>query len=152
MAQFLGSRSSQIVGKTMRDIGDGSIINVAPVDGSRPEVGAGFYAISKAGVIMLTKVLAQEWGQYNIRVNVIAPGIIKTRFSEVLWSDSATHKVNEDSIALGRIGGAEEIAGSALFLASEASSYMTGQSIIMDGGHFPRIKTFLPTITGGEKD
>ena len=136
----------------MRDIGGGSIINVASVNGIRPEVGSGVYAISKAGVIMLTKILAQEWGQYNIRVNAIAPGLIKTRFSEVLWSDSAAREVNEDSIALGRIGEAEEIAGAALFLASEASSYMTGQSIIMDGGHFSRIKTFLPTITGGGKD
>ncbi len=133
----------------MRDRGGGSIINVASSDGVRPRVGAGVYAISKAGIIMLTQVLAQEWGQYNIRVNTIAPDIIRTRFSKAVWGNPATRETIEDSIALGRIGEAEEIAGAALFLASEASSYMTGQPIVLDGGHFSRVKTLLTIITPG---
>ncbi len=137
---------SQSVGKVMRDKGGGSIINVASSDGIRPRIGAGVYAISKAGVIMLTEILAQEWGQYNIRVNAIAPDIIRTRFSEVVWGDPVIRERIEDSTALGRIGEPDEIVGAALFLASEASTYMTGQTITLDGGHFSSVRTSLSTI------
>jgi NAD(P)-dependent dehydrogenase (short-subunit alcohol dehydrogenase family) len=86
---------------------------------------------------MLTQVLAQEWGQYNIRVNAIAPAIVKTRFSEPIWSDPALLEKTKENIALGRIAEPEDIVGAALFLASEASSYMTGQTLVLDGGRFP---------------
>lgn len=74
---------SQAVGKVMRDQGGGVIINITSEDGLRPRIGAGVYSITKAAIIMLTQVLAQEWGQFNIRVNAIAPGVVRTRFSEV---------------------------------------------------------------------
>jgi len=138
---------SQAVGKVMRDKGGGSIINVASADGIRPRIGAGVYSISKAAIIMLTKVLAQEWGQYNIRVNAIAPGVVRTRFSEVLWTNPLIRERTEDSTALGRIAEPEEVAGAALFLATEASSYMTGETIVLDGGHFSCVGTLLSTIT-----
>jgi NAD(P)-dependent dehydrogenase (short-subunit alcohol dehydrogenase family) len=138
---------SQAVGKLMREAGGGNIINVASVDGIRPRIGGGIYAISKAGIIMLTKVLAQEWGQYNIRVNAIAPGLVRTRFSEALWDNPLIRERTEDNTALGRIAEPEEIVGAALFLASEASSYMTGQTIVLDGGHFSSVRTLLSTIT-----
>jgi NAD(P)-dependent dehydrogenase (short-subunit alcohol dehydrogenase family) len=138
---------SQAVGKLMREEGGGNIINVASVDGIRPRIGGGIYAISKAGIIMLTKVLAQEWGQYNIRVNAIAPGLVRTRFSQALWDNPLIRETTEDNTALGRIGEPEEIVGAALFLASEASSYMTGQTIVLDGGHFSSVRTLLSTIT-----
>jgi len=138
---------SQAVGKIMRDKGGGNIINIASVNGVRPGLGAGVYSISKAGVIMLTQVLAQEWGQHNIRVNTIAPGIVKTRFSEALLSNPAIATEREKSIALGRVSEPEEIANAALFLASEASSYMTGQTLIIDGGHFSSVRTLLSTIS-----
>ena len=137
---------SQAVGKVMRDRSGGNIINVSSIDGISPRVGAGIYSISKAGVIMLTQVLAQEWGQYNIRVNAIASGVVRTRFSEALWGNSVIRERIEDSIALGRIAEPEEIVGIALFLASEASSYVTGQTIVLDGGCFPSVKTLLTTI------
>ncbi len=137
---------SQAVGKEMREKGSGSIINVTSEDGIRPRIGAGVYSISKAGIIMLTQVLAQEWGQYNIRVNGIAPGVVKTRFSEALWGNLIIRERTEDSAALGRIGEPEEIAGAAVFLASEASSYITGQTIMIDGGHFSSVRTLLSTI------
>ncbi len=137
---------SQAVGKVMRDKGGGNIINVTSIDGISPRVGAGVYSISKAGIIMLTQVLAQEWGQYNIRVNAIAPGVVKTRFSEALWDNPVIREASEDSTALGRIAEAEEMASIALFLASEASSYMTGQTVILDGGHFPAVRTLMKTI------
>jgi len=138
---------SQVVGKIMRDKGGGNIINIASVNGVRPGLGTGVYSISKAGVIMLTQVLAQEWGQHNIRVNAIAPGIVKTRFSEALLSNPAIATEREKSIALGRVSEPEEIANAALFLASEASSYMTGQTLIIDGGHFSSVRTLLSTIS-----
>lgn len=138
---------SQAIGKIMRQKGGGSIINVGSIDGIRPRVGAGVYSISKAGIIMLTQVLAEEWGQHNIRVNAVAPGIIRTRFSEALWGNPVIRESTEDSTALGRIAEPEEIVDAALFLASEASSYMTGQTIVLDGGHFSSIGTLLSTIS-----
>lgn len=138
---------SQAVGKVMRDKGGGSIINISSDAGIRPSLGLGVYSISKAGVIMLTQVLAQEWGQYNIRANAIAPGIVKTRFSQALWENPIIREKTEDSTALGRITEPEEIVNAALFLASEASSYMTGQTIVLDGGHFTSVRTLLSTIT-----
>ena len=137
---------SQAVGRLMRESGGGNIINVASVDGIRPRIGGGIYAISKAGIIMLTQVLAQEWGQYNIRVNAIAPGLVRTRLSEALWDNTLIREKTEDDTALGRIAEPEEIVGAALFLASEASSYMTGQTIVLDGGHFSSVRTLLSTI------
>jgi len=137
---------SQAVGKVMRDKGGGAIINISSEGGIRPGVGMGVYCISKAGVIMLTQVLAQEWGQYNIRVNAIAPGVVKTRFSKALWSNPVIAKGTENNTALGYIAKPEEIANTALFLASEASSYMTGQTVILDGGHFASLKQLLQVI------
>jgi NAD(P)-dependent dehydrogenase (short-subunit alcohol dehydrogenase family) len=134
---------SQAVGKLMRERGGGSIINIASEDGIRPFVGLGVYSISKAGLIMLAKVLAEEWGQYRIRVNTIAPGFVRTRFSQAVWDDPKTVAEVENNIALGRIAEPEEIANTALFLASEASSYLTGQTIVLDGGHFASVKHLL---------
>jgi len=137
---------SQAVGKIMRDTGGGNIINISSEDGFRPGVGLGVYSISKAGVIMLTQVLAQEWGQYNIRVNAIAPGVVKTRFSQALWTNPVIAKETEDNTALGHIAEPEEMANAALFLASEASSHMTGQTIMLDGGYFASLKQLLQVI------
>jgi len=142
---------SQAVGKIMRDKGGGSIINTASEAGIRPGVGMSVYSISKAGVIMLTKVLAQEWGQYNIRANAIAPGVIRTRLSTALQTNPIIRDRTEDSTALGRIAEPEEIVGAALFLASDASSYMTGQTLVLDGGHFFSVRTLLATITSSQQ-
>lgn len=138
---------SQKVGKIMRDNGKGgSIINIASEDGIRPRIGLGVYAISKAGLIMLTRVLAEEWGQYNIRVNTIAPGLVKTRFSEALWNNPLIREKAEGDTALARVAEPEEMVGAALFLASDASSYMTGQTALVDGGHFSSVETMLSLI------
>lgn len=117
---------SQAVGKVMREKGGGTIINLSSVGGIRPHVGLGVYSISKAGIIMLTQVLAQEWGQYDIRVNTIAPGLVKARLSEALWNNPVFARETEDDTALGRLAEPDEIVNAALFLASEVSSYVTG--------------------------
>ena len=137
---------SQAVAKIMRDKDGGTIINTASEGGIRPGVGLGAYSVSKAGVIMLTQVLAQELGRYNIRVNAIAPGVIKTRLSEALWSDSARVKDTENNTALGRIAEPEEMADAVLFFASEASSYITGQTILLDGGGYASVQAMLKAL------
>jgi NAD(P)-dependent dehydrogenase (short-subunit alcohol dehydrogenase family) len=125
---------SQAVGKKMVDQKRGNIINIASTAAiaSAPEMGA--YCIAKAGVVMLTRVLAVELAQYNIRVNAIAPSMVKTKFSEPLWSDPETLKQIESEIPLGRLAEPGDIIGAGLFLASDASSYITGHTIIVDGG------------------
>jgi len=124
---------SRLVAGVMKEHGGGSIINIASIMGLVPSE-LGIYSVTKAGLIMLTQVLAKEWGQYKIRVNAIAPGVVKTRLSEALWKDPAKEREAAKRKALGYIGMPEDIAGAALFLASDASSYVTGEVIIVDGG------------------
>lgn len=125
---------SQAVARRMVDQKRGNIINMASTAAMKaaPEMGA--YCIAKAGVVMLTRVLALELAKYNIRVNAIAPSMVKTKFSQPLWSDPKTSKQIEAEIPLGRLAETGDIIGSALFLASDASSYITGHTIIVDGG------------------
>jgi dehydrogenase/reductase SDR family protein 4 len=125
---------SQAAGRVMVGQKRGNIINIAStaaVD-TAPEMGA--YCIAKAGVVMLTRILAIELAQYNIRVNAVAPSIVKTRFSQPLWADAKALKEIEAGIPLGRLAEPEDITGSVLFLASEASAYITGHTIVVDGG------------------
>jgi len=124
---------SQAVARVMREQGGGKIINVASVAGITPDV-LPIYSISKAGVIMATKVMAQQWAQFNIRVNAIAPGLTKTRFSEALWSNQDILQGAMLGTPLRRVAEPEEMVGAVIFLASDASSYVTGQILAVDGG------------------
>jgi NAD(P)-dependent dehydrogenase (short-subunit alcohol dehydrogenase family) len=125
---------SQAVGKVMVSQKRGNIISIASTAamGASPEMGA--YCIAKAGVVMLTRVLALELAQYNIRVNAVAPSMVKTKFSQPLWDDAETLKQIESEIPLGRLAEPEDIVGSVLFLASDESAYVTGHTIVVDGG------------------
>ncbi len=125
---------SQAVAKIMVNQKGGTIINISSRNALSPTVGLGAYAISKAGVAMLTKVMAKELGKYGIRVNALAPGLIQTRFSEALWADDERRKRAEENTPLGRLGQPEDMAGAVVFLASEASNYLTGQVLLIDGG------------------
>ncbi len=120
--------------ESMLQRGGGMIINIASVAGKTPLPGMGVYCVSKAGVLMLTKVLAAELAPQNIRVNAIAPGFIKTRFSAAIWDNPQVKNAAIETIPQKRIADAQEIAGAALFLASDASSYVTGETIVIDGG------------------
>lgn len=125
---------SKLVAPSMEERGGGKIINMASVAGLSPMKGLGVYSISKAGLIMMTKVLAMELAPKNIRVNAIAPGVITTRFSEALWKDEKTSAEISKSIPMARFGAPDEIVGAALYLASDISSFTTGEVISVDGG------------------
>jgi NAD(P)-dependent dehydrogenase (short-subunit alcohol dehydrogenase family) len=116
--------------------GGGKIINLASVAGLRPSPGMGIYGISKAAIIMLTQVLAMELGPANIQVNAIAPGVIKTRFSQLLWQTPQFAQPILAHLPLGRFGEPEDVAGLALYLASPASDYVTGGVFLVDGGMY----------------
>ena len=112
----------------------GKIINVASIAAKTPLEGLGVYNISKAAVVMLTKVLAKELGQHNIQINTLAPGLIKTDFSKALWEDEDTYNKIVKSIPQGKMGTPEDISGMALYLASNASDFITGSIFTVDGG------------------
>ena len=124
---------SQSVARLMKEQGGGKIINVASVAGITPDI-LPVYSISKAGVIMATKVMAQQWAQYKIRVNAIAPGLVKTRFSEALWSNPDIAQAVMTRTPLQRVAEPDEMVGAVIFLASDASSYVTGHVLVVDGG------------------
>jgi NAD(P)-dependent dehydrogenase (short-subunit alcohol dehydrogenase family) len=124
---------SQAVARVMKEKGGGKIINVSSIAGLSPDL-LPVYSISKAAVIMATKVMAMQWAQYNIRANCIAPGLTRTRFSEALWNNPDILKHAMALTPMGRVGEPEEMAGAILYLASDASSYVTGQVIAIDGG------------------
>ena len=124
---------SQAVARIMKEKGGGRIINVSSIAGISPDL-LPVYSISKAAVIMATKVMAQQWAQYKIRVNAVAPGLTKTRFSEALWNNPDILKLAMGKTPMARVAEPEEMVGGILYLASDASSYVTGQVIAIDGG------------------
>ena len=113
---------------------DGSIIIVSSIAGMRGTPVIGAYGISKAADMQLARNLAHEFGPHNVRVNCIAPGLIKTDFAKALWEDAELLAQRTATTPLRRIGEPDEIAGAAVFLASKAGSFMTGQSLVIDGG------------------
>jgi len=119
----------------MAQRGGGAIVNVASIGGVSPEAGLGLYSVSKAALVSLTKVMAQEWGADGIRANVICPGLIKTRFSQALWQDQDIANQVLGHQPIRRIGEPDDVAGLALFLASDASAYCTGSVYMVDGGY-----------------
>ena len=120
---------------SMQARGGGSIINISSIGGISPERFLGIYSVSKSALVMLTKVMAKEWGHNGIRANVICPGLIKTKFSQALWGNEKLLQHVLQQLPAGRVGTVEEIAGLALFLASNAASYCTGAVFTADGGH-----------------
>ena len=118
----------------MRARRDGAVVVISSVAGpySSPTIGA--YGVSKAADLMLVKNYALENGPHNIRVNAIAPGIVKTDFAKALWEDEALHKRAIRATPLARLGEPDDIAGAAVFLASPAGAWMTGQVMVIDGG------------------
>jgi NAD(P)-dependent dehydrogenase (short-subunit alcohol dehydrogenase family) len=125
---------AQAVGAQMVAQGSGSIVNIASVGGAVALRTGAAYAAAKAGVLHLTRSLAVEWAPYNVRVNALGPWYFKTPMTEQLLSDSAYVADILARTPLGRVGEVEELVGPALFLASDAASYVTGQALMVDGG------------------
>ncbi|MDH7970628.1 SDR family oxidoreductase [Sphingomonas sp. AR_OL41] len=123
-----------MVAPEMRERKTGSIVIISSIGGIRGTPVIGAYAISKAADMQLARNLAHEYGPFNIRVNCIAPGLIKTDFARALWEDEKAAERRNAVTPLRRIGQPEEIAGAVVFLAGAASAYMTGQTIVIDGG------------------
>ncbi|MBU3651515.1 MAG: SDR family oxidoreductase [Limnohabitans sp.] len=118
----------------MKERRRGAIIIISSIGGLRGSPVIGAYCISKAADMQLARNLAVEYGPHNIRVNCISPGLIKTDFARALWEDPAMLSRRTETTPLRRIGEPDEIAGAAVFLASSAGSFMTGQSLVIDGG------------------
>jgi len=113
---------------------DGSVILISSVGGLKGSLNLGAYAVSKAADMQLARNLAVEWAPHNIRANAIAPGLIKTDFARALWEDPEARARAEAAYPLGRLGEPEDIAGTAILLASDAGSFITGQTLVVDGG------------------
>lgn len=124
----------QMVVPQMVERRDGAIIIVSSIGGLRGSTGIGAYNVSKAADMQLARNLAVEYGPHNVRVNCIAPGLIKTDFARALWEDPERLAHSTANAPLRRIGEPDEIAGTAVFLAAQAGSFITGQSIVVDGG------------------
>lgn len=124
--------------------GGGSVIIISSIGGLRGSAQLGLYAISKAADMQLARNICVEWGPRNIRANAIAPGLIRTDFARALWEDPALYRKRTKDTPLQRIGEPDEIAGAAVFLASRAGSFMTGQTLVIDGG------TTTGTVAGKE--
>ncbi len=127
-------RLSRALAAEMKKRGGGSIVNIASVAGLSATPMQGIYSVTKAGLIMLTKVMARELGEAKIRVNCICPGVIKTQLSEALWKTPEAEREFSSLKALKRVGETDEIVGAAVYLASDASSFTTGATLQVDGG------------------
>jgi NAD(P)-dependent dehydrogenase (short-subunit alcohol dehydrogenase family) len=125
---------AQAVAKRMVEQRKGIVINMASQYAFRVTPQMGLYSIAKAGVAMLTRGLAQELGQYGIRVNAVAPGLVRTEFSRSSWTNPQLMEQYEMSVPLGRIAETDDVIGVVMFLASSAAKYITGHTLLVDGG------------------
>lgn len=125
---------SQEVGKQMIANQSGAIINIDSLNTNSPLKGVLPYAMSKAGVSMMTRGMAAEWGEHGVRVNAIAPGFILTDMTNKLWSNPKMQEWNRSVCPLRRLGVVDDLVGTAIYLASKASAFMTGQVLYVDGG------------------
>ena len=126
--------TAQTVGRKMLTQGNGSIINVDSLNTYAPLRGTTPYAMSKASVLMMTRGLANEWGRHGVRVNSIAPGFILTDLTKKVWADKTMRAWGKTNTPLERLGTVSDLVGAAIFLASDASQFMTGQTLRVDGG------------------
>ncbi len=125
---------SQRLGASMIERGSGCQINIASLNSDRPLKNVAPYAMSKSALETMTRSLAMEWGPKGVRVNALAPGFILTDLTKQLWSNETMHRWGKVNTPLGRLGNCDDMIGTALFLASKAAAFLTGQTIYVDGG------------------
>jgi NAD(P)-dependent dehydrogenase (short-subunit alcohol dehydrogenase family) len=124
----------RLVMPEMAERRDGAVIVISSIGGLRGSPSIGAYAVSKAADMQLVRNLAVEWGRFNIRVNAIAPGLVKTDFARALWENPELREITLKQTPLQRLGEPEDIAGAALFLAAPAGRFVTGTTMVVDGG------------------
>lgn len=134
--------SSQIFSEDM--VRGGAIVHIASAAGSTPQPTSGSYSVSKAGVMMLSRNIAMEWGDRGIRSNVVSPAMVITPMSEVIYENPVIREQREKAIPLGRIGRMQDIADAVCFLASDRASYISGQEILVDGGWSTTLLATVP--------
>ena len=122
------------IGRRMIERGGGCIVNISSIDGVAAAPFVGSYSSAKAGLLMLTQQMALEWAQYGVRANAVAPGLIDAGMSEPIYADPAVREQRIGRVPLRRLGNPEDIASAVMYLVSDAASYLTGQTIVVDGG------------------
>ncbi len=136
--------TAQVFAHQMRDAGGGSIVHVGSLAGQFPQPNSGAYSTCKAGVAMLSRVMALEWGAYNIRSNVVSPAMVRTPLSERLYQDPDVLARRTAMVPLGHVSDPEQISQAVMFLASERANYVTGQDLLVDGGLSQKLMGLMP--------
>ena len=137
-------RCARVFGEPMLDHGAGALVHVASIAASFPQSYSGAYSVTKAGVVMLSRQIAVEWGRRGVRSNVVSPGLIRTPMTEALYQAPGVHEARRSLVPAQRIGRPEDIADAVVFLASERASYITGEEIVVDGGFTKTIMGVVP--------
>jgi len=122
------------VARSMIERGSGCIVNIASINGVAAAPYAGGYSSSKAGLVMLTQQMALEWAPFGLRVNAVAPGLIDAGMSEPIYGDAEVRELRRARVPLNRLGTSEDIAAAVMYMISDAASYVTGQTLVVDGG------------------
>ncbi len=135
---------AQAAARKMREAGQGVILNLSSINGTHPSPNCGAYAAAKGGVVALTQQMSLEWGGMGIRVNAIAPGFVDGGMSSPFYADPNVRNRRASAVPLGRLGTLEDIAQTVLFLASKQASYITGQTLTVDGGVVNSVLLQLP--------
>lgn len=135
---------AQAFGRQMRDQGGGAIVHIASIAASNPQAFSGAYSVSKAGIVMLSRQLALEWGPQGIRSNVVSPGLVLTPMSRGFYEDAELRRRREAAVPQGRIGRPEDIAEAVMFLAGDGAAYVNGEEITVDGGFTRGLMSMIP--------
>ena len=135
---------AQIFGRQMRALGRGSLVHIASIAGSHAQGRSGAYSVSKAGVVMLSRQLASEWGPAGVRSNVVSPGMVITPMSQAFYDTPGVTERRAAVTPARRVGMPQDIAEAVLFLASDRSSYVTGDEITVDGGYVRTLMNLVP--------
>lgn len=136
--------AAQVFGRQMRERGGGAIVHVSSISGRHAQGFSGAYSVSKAGIVMLSRQLASEWGPAGIRSNVVSPGLVVTPLSQPFYDAPGVQERRSAVVPLGRIGAPEDIRDAVLYLASDRAAYITGDEITVDGGFTRVLMNLIP--------